>query len=233
MIEAMLSSTIADMEEERAALNRLLTQYGIFTVIGAVPAAAGVGSAGAFSATVQMARRAGLYILVMGGRYGFVASGTEMSATEREFEAAVEDNPTKVLVYRKSTAQFEAEQERFVERVRDYQKGYWTTDYRNATELADKAKEGIDNWLKQKILLNENHDIYDQFVLYILSIKPTKDTKINYQKLDGSIILDYTIFSTEYTVTFARQQIATNFWGCVSEMLAKFEAWKRSGYVSE
>lgn len=231
MIEAMLSSTVLDMVEERAALTALLGEFGIFRTIGAAPAATGVGSASSIAGTREMAQRTGLYILLLGERYGYVAPGTMLSATEREFEAAVETDPTKVLVYRKSTVTHDELQSRFVERVRDYQKGYWVVDYANATDLARHAREDIHQWLKQRVVLNENHDIYDQFLLYALTLKPTRDARMNYQKKDGSVILDYRIFDTEYTLTFGRQQIATDFWGCISQLIASFEAWKRSGYA--
>lgn len=232
MIEAMLSSTVLDMVEERAAMTSLLEEFGIFTVIGAAPAATGVGSASSIAGTREMAQRTGLYILILGERYGYVAPGTVISATEREFEAAVETDPTKVLVYRKATANHDEYQSRFVERVRDYQHGYWVVDYQNATELAQRAKQDIRQWLRQRIILNENHDIYDQFLLYALTQKPIRDTRMNYQKLAGSIILDYEVFGTEYTLVFQRHQIATDFWGCVSKLIAAFEAWKRDGYAS-
>jgi hypothetical protein len=231
VIEAMLSSTVLDMVEERAAMTELLGEFGIFRVIGAAPAATGVGSTSSIVGTREMAQRTGLYILLLGERYGYVAPGTMLSATEREFEAAVETDPTKVLVYRNSTVTHDEAQRRFVERVRDYQKGYWVVDYANATELARRAREDIHHWLRQRVVLNENHDIYDQFLLYALTQKPTRDTKMNYQKIAGAIILDYEVFSTEYTLVFQRQQIATDFWGCVSQLIASFEAWKRDGYA--
>ncbi|WP_241191488.1 DUF4062 domain-containing protein [Deinococcus psychrotolerans] len=232
MIEAMLSSTVLNMGEERAAMDQLLREFGIFSVVGAAPAFAGVGSASSIAGTREIAKRAGLYILLLGDRYGFVAPGTQLSATEREFDAAVETDPTKVLVYLKTGIDPDPEQVQFIARVRDYQKGYWTVDYQNSTELARHARDDINRWLEQRILLKDNHDIYDQFLFYALSIKPTSDTEMDYKKTKESVLLNYRIFDTEYILDFKRRQIATDFWGCVSQLIASFEAWKRSGYVS-
>ncbi len=50
--------------------------------------------------TVKLARECDLYILILGNKYG-METAENKSATEVEYDAAIKDDPTKVMVFLK------------------------------------------------------------------------------------------------------------------------------------
>jgi len=232
MIEVMLSSTVEDLIEDRAAAEGVIRSFNMFEAIGAKPIVNATVSSSSIATTVEMARRCSLYVLLLGRRYGYVASGTQKSATEREFDAAVRADPTKVLVLRRGFNNYEPEQEAFINRVRDYLRGYWVSDYVSIIELQQLLTASIESWVERRMLLGGQLDIYDQFVRLALSSRPSPDAKLFYAKSEDYIELRYSVFDTVYLLHFERKQIHMDFWGCVSELQRHFERWERENYAS-
>lgn len=228
----MISSTVEDMIEDRAAAEGVIKSFSMLKPVGAKPIANATTSSSSIATTVEMARSCSLYVLLLSGRYGYVANGTEKSATEREFDAAVRADPTKVLVLRRILNKYEPRQEAFVNRVRDYLRGYWVSDYSRVVDLQQLLVTSIEGWMAQRMLLGSRLDLYDQFIRVALSHLPSSDATLYFAKTEDYVELRYVVFGTQYLLHFERRNIHTDFWGCVSELQRHFERWERENYVS-
>lgn len=123
MLEVMISSTVTDMLPDRESIGAVIDTIPFASAIGAKPIAQAPMSRSPFMATVEMAERCHLYVLLLGGRYGEQQKGGK-SATELEFDAATRVDPTKVVVFKKELPDREDLQKSFVSKVGRYFPGY-------------------------------------------------------------------------------------------------------------
>ncbi len=96
-IKVMLSSTVKDLSAERDAVMASLGKLDFVQLIGAEPFNEAAVPQSPFMATRQMAEDCNLYMLILGGRYGWQPPSQQRSATEIEFDSAFRQDPTKVV----------------------------------------------------------------------------------------------------------------------------------------
>lgn len=157
-LTVMVSSTQLDLQPERDCVDKIIRDYGFRTL-----RAETIGSRAHPSRTVcmEMARECDLYILVLGGRYGWLDDQTGRSITELEFEEARAADPTKILVYRKGGVTPDEGQAGFIARVEDFDTGYFRRPaFASLDELSAWVREDITHWVSDRAR-NRNHQEKD------------------------------------------------------------------------
>lgn len=85
--EVFVSSTFFDLQEERAAVSKVLLEMDAFpSGMELFPAT----DADSWTLIQQVIDSADYYLLIVGGRYGSVSDTTDLSYTEMEYDYAVE-----------------------------------------------------------------------------------------------------------------------------------------------
>ena len=223
----MISSTVKDLLAERDAIQKAFSQIPFVNLIGAQPLNTAAISSNPNSATISMSKNCDLYFLILGDRFGYELRDGR-SATEAEFDAAFEDDPTKILVFKKNSSNIiEDKQKIFTERVSDYYSGYWITSYNYSHELQDFAMRSFTIWLKERASLGTNLSYSDHFVRIAKQFKPEPNSEMFYKVTKSDIELEYMYFGQTYGIHFKRDQIYKNFWGCVYELQEFFQRLKK------
>ena len=131
MIKIMISSVNNGLEAERDALMQLFSKYEFVELMGSAPYNNTAYSGSSAYTTVKMAKDCDIYILILSNVYGSEIEGGK-SATEVEFDAAMKDDPTKIMVFKKITdSDVEAKQKEFIKKVTDYNSGYFLNTLTN------------------------------------------------------------------------------------------------------
>lgn len=226
-IDIMISSTVKDLIAERDALSKVFSQIPFVNLVGAHPLNTAAISSNSNLATISMAKNCDLYILVLGNRFGYELKDGR-SATEIEFDAAFEEDPTKVLVFKKNTADtIDDKQKLFIERVSDYYSGYWITSFNYSHELQDFAMHSFSIWLKERASLGTNQSYLDHFVRLAKQFKPEPNSEVLYKVTKDDVELEYSYFGKTYDIHFKRSQIYKNFWGSIYELQSFFQNLKK------
>ncbi|MEO1818891.1 DUF4062 domain-containing protein [Pseudomonas sp.] len=222
-ITLMLSSTIADMPADRDAVVKLFEKYPFVEVVGAKPIQKSY-SANPYSNTLDMAESCDFYVLLLGARYGCeIRPG--LSATEAEFDRAYRSNPTKILVFKNNSISPEEKQKIFIEKVGDYYKGYWISDYGYSHELQGILEESFLSLLKERASIGSRLSFVDHFLRLAVQRRPTQDALVFYSVNENIVELNYKWQSKSHILQFNRSRINSDFWGCISELEKQFSTW--------
>lgn len=92
-------------------------------------------------ACLRGVRDSELVVLVLGGSYGAVQTGSGLSATHEEFREARERKP--VLAFVQESVQRDPQQEVFVNEVQGWQTGYFRSGFKTAEELRDAVTRAL------------------------------------------------------------------------------------------
>lgn len=224
-IKVMISSTITDLVGDRDAIKKGFENISLVELIGADPINEAALAGNARIVTTSMARNCDLYILILGNRFGFDV-GNGKSATEIEFDAALRDDPTKILVFRKeSTEEPEERQKKFIEKVCSYYNGYWRTSYLHTHDLQTYVKTSFAKWIKERASIGTGLTYLDHFVRLAKQISPEPNAKINYKVTDNDVELEYVFFNRSHEIHFSKRELYINFWGCFNELSNQFDRW--------
>jgi hypothetical protein len=226
MIRVMISSTVKDLEAERDAIKQGIGKISFLDLVGADPYNETALAMSSYTATLQLARECHLYILILGGRYGWEPAGTGRSATELEYDEAIRQDPTKVLVFRKKIDTVEPKQEAFINKVRDYFAGYWVTDFEYTHTLQEKVNESFLRWLAGRASLNTHLTYAEHFIRLALQRKTTDFESFEYSVGPEGVEIKSKVFKQKCSIRFSRDQVFNHFWQAVSELEKKFEEWR-------
>ncbi len=222
-IKIMLSSTIADMTADRDAVMKVFSNYPFVEITGAKPVQQSYAN-NPYTNTLKFAEECDFYILLLGERYGYeIRAGT--SATEAEFDRAVQTNPTKVLVFQNISATPEPKQKTFIKKVGDYYKGYWISEYKFTHDLQHLVENSFLTLLKERASVGKNLTYIDHFIRIASQRRPTQDTVVYYEVTKDGAELTYELHGKSHTVHFYRSEINRDFWGCLSDLDQKFNDW--------
>lgn len=224
-ITIMLSSTILDMRAERDAIVKLFDKdkYPFIELIGANPIQKSHAS-NPYITTLDFAESCDFYILLLGERYGYeIRPG--ISATEAEFDRAVQSNPTKLLIFRNTLVNPEDKQKDFIKKVGDYYKGFWMSDYQYSHDLQEIVEESFLALLKNRASLGKRLSYVDHFIRLAIQRLPTQDSTVYYSTTKDDVQLTYEFHSKTHIIEFSRPKINKDFWGCISELEHQFSIW--------
>lgn len=140
-----------------------------------------------------MAEDCDFYILLIGERYGYeIRNGT--SATEAEFDAAYQQNPTKILVFMKNGMTPEKKQAKLIKKVGNYYNGFWITKYEDSHGLQDLINDSLLELLKDRAAIGYKLDYFDHFMRIAIQRKPVPDAKLSYSVQGDNIELSFLFF---------------------------------------
>lgn len=226
----MLSSTIADLVQERLSIQASLLPLGLFEVEGVAPGGSTPSGAGSpLTRTADLAADCDVYLLVLGARYGFETT-LGKSATELEFDAAYRDDPTKVLVMQKAAVTPEARQQEFISRVLDYHKGYLVSTFVSAADAGLVAADALTRWIKERAAVGRRLDYFDHFIRVASQRSPFPGSKATYAVTDEHVEIDYVVLGRKYSVHFDKAELYADFWGCVTILEQRFEVWRGDNF---
>lgn len=229
VIEVMLSSTVADLVADRKTVANTLSGTGIVRVLGIEPIDGPAYGASPHAATVDMAERCDLYILILGRRYGYVAENGK-SATEIEYDAAYKDDPTKILVFRKKFVVGTGSQAIFAARVSEYHRGYYLREYRDVTELGPLVMQSFVSWLEERAAIGHRLNYFDHFVRMAAQKSPFPGVRPTYVVADDYVELKYRFLAKSYTIHFDKALIFKDFWGSMATLEGRFDEWREASY---
>ncbi|EHR79819.1 hypothetical protein OCC_02089 [Thermococcus litoralis DSM 5473] len=217
----MISSTIIDLKDDRKAILDVLRKYPFVHPIGAFPILYPVPGVTPEIGTIQMARDCDLFILILGGRYGYVTPHNK-SATEIEFEAAYFSDPTKILVFVKDVPHIEPAQRVFIQKVLDYTRGYWKHKYKTPEELKNIFENAFNTWISKRIHGYASKPIEFKFVYLVLDALSQYHVEIEYQVTKSDI--GFSVKNNEkkeYVLYVSKDEIRQNFWRALDEVVSK------------
>ncbi|GEN82251.1 hypothetical protein SLU01_05630 [Sporosarcina luteola] len=224
-IKVMISSTVSDLEAERDAVKKAFEEISLVELLGADPLNETAFAGNSRFVTVDMAKDCDLYILILGNRFGYDV-GNGRSATEIEFDAAIRDDPTKILVFKKdSSEEMDEKQKAFINKVSSYYNGYWRTSFKHTHDLQTYIKNTFGRWIKERASIGTDLTYLDHFVRLARQIKPEPNAEVYYKVTKNDVELEYVFFRKSHEIHFSRKEIYKNFWGCFNELYNQFEWW--------
>ena len=141
-LSIFISSTMKDLQEERKVVDKAISQLR-FQALRAETI--GAQSVSPEEACLMMAQGCGIYLGILGGRYGYIPANESVSVTEMEFnEARRLGKPT--LLYRKEVDDPEPRQKEFIDRVGDFEEGIFWRGF-SQEDVPDQLSE----WVKDDI----------------------------------------------------------------------------------
>lgn len=211
------------MPADRDAVLKLFEKYPFVEIVGAKPVQKSY-SANPYTNTLDMAESCDFYILLLGARYGYeIRPG--VSATEAEFDRAYQSNPTKILVFKNSSNQPELKQDVFINKVGDYYKGYWVSEYEYSHDLQSLVEESFLHLLKERASIGPRLSYVDHFLRLAVQRRPTQDALVYYSVNKDIVELNYEWGTKSHIIQFKRERINSDFWGCISELEKQFATW--------
>lgn len=215
-IKVMISSVVRGLEAERDAIQQLFTQekFQFVELVGATPYSGASLPASSAVATVKWARECQLYILVLGNEYGMETEAGK-SATEAEFDAAYQTDPTKVLVFLKEVPDQDAEdkQAKFIARVSDYYNGYFRTSFQYTHQLQKLVNDTFWEWLiKRTQIGTPQTNIADHFIRMVKENIPIAEMEIFYRTCKDHLEIDAQYSGKTYSIHFDNADLRANFW---------------------
>lgn len=224
-IVVMVSSTVKDLAGERDAILSLYSDDSIFEIVGAEPYIDESTASSSVLKTIDLARNCDLYILILGQKYGFELSDGR-SATELEFDEAVHQDPTKVLVFlKKGTTEAEPKQKQFIDKVSNYYSGYWRVEFQYTHQLQEYVKKSILSWLRDRAALSKKVSYCEHFVREALQLKPTPETEVFYSVREEYIEMEYHAMKQSHIIHYDRYEIYSDFWRCLNNLKTDLDGW--------
>lgn len=222
----MLSSTVKDLLPDRAVLFAALQSSRIVDFVGVTPIDEQANSGSAYVTTIQMAEECDLYILILGGRYGFKTNHGGKSATELEFDAAYRSDPSKILIFKKASVKADRLQSAFIRKVSEYHKGYYVYRYSELSDLEHAALNSFTKWITERAAIGKRLSYFDHFIRLAVQRTPFPNVHPIYAVADDHIELKYKISGRIFSIHLDKQHIYKDFWGSVSILDQHFEKWK-------
>lgn len=213
-LKIMISSVVQNLEGERDALLKLFRsdKYSFVELIGANPYDSKSVAASSGNTTVNFARDCDLYILILGKDYGMETLEGK-SATEVEYDAAIKTDPTKVLVFLKSADNdIEEKQQRFIDRVSDYNNGYFRTSFQYTHDLQEKVEESFWKWFISRAQVGKNQSFVDHFIRTVKEDILTPEIRMYYQTTEKNVEITVSYSGRQLTQQIASADLQTNFW---------------------
>jgi len=217
MIEVMISSTISDLRGEREVVKNVLEDKykDLITLVGADPIQNFTPGSPAYMESKRIAATCDIYFLIIGQRYGHKLEDGR-SATELEFDAAFEDDPIKIVPLASSSLKIEdSEQVRFYGRVSDYFKGYWICFYDDQDDLGNKCISMVNRYLEYSVRTRKCLDLLDKFVGVVTTHSSYVKNELSYSKAKEMVEISKTEAGERHILQFSREDISSDFWGCV------------------
>lgn len=216
-IKIMVSSVNTGLENERKAISDTFRNINYIKLIGSDPFIDKALTGSSSIETIRMAKECDLYILILSERYGYKIYG-DKSATEVEYDIAVADDPTKIMVFLKDTGlQVEPEQKQFIERVSDYHSGYFRPSFKTPEELSGLVYESVFSWLVNKCHRNATLTCIDRFIQEIQGLQFSNEATILYRTTELSVELEIKSSNKSYIIKYEKLDIIKNFWGCIKD----------------
>lgn len=224
-INVMISSTVTDLYSERDAVKKSFEENPFVNLIGADPLNETAMASNPRILTGNMAKDCDLYILILGNKFGFDI-GSGKSATEIEFDAAIRDDPTKILVFQKQIDEPPEEQQRsFIDKVTNYYNGYWRTTFKYTHDLQTYVMNSFSRWLKERAMMGTRLTYLDHFIRLAKQIEPEPNAQVYYKVTANDVELEYVFFNKSHEIHFSRKELYKNFWGCFHELTNQHERW--------
>lgn len=221
---AFVSSTIRDLELDRKVVAKALKSLSFVEVIGQ-NLSPSVIQGNSYQVTRKWARECDLYILLLGGRYGYEAA-TKKSATEVEFDAAYELDPTKILIFQNCSIGVEPRQAKFIERVGKYRSGFWINKYQQPQKLQKLVPSAVTSWLVARSGTGRPIALVDRFVMQVSNLALERQIEISYRFKGGTLELSVEARKRVVLIHFEEDAIRRDFWGCLYTVDRKFgDAW--------
>lgn len=227
MIKAMISSTVSDLVADRDAASNAIADNHLFSALGV-----GIGqqssAASPLVTTRKMADECDLYILILGERYGYEAFEGK-SATEVEFDAAYRSDPTKIIIFRKNIGRYEPKQKAFIDRVSNYNSGYWYNSYEHTHILRDMITQALNDWVVDRC---KNRGVVardESFLRLAADMRPRLDLPMRYSVTDSDLELRFQDSKRDLQSHFSRDNIARDFWGSLADLQSQVYNWERNG----
>jgi len=143
----MISSTEKDLVQERDAVARAISALGLTRfraeTFGSLPYTPR-------EVCASMAQRCDIFILITGEHYGYILE-EGISVVEFEFNVAHHQNPKKILVYVKDRVNREPRLTKFLERLQNFDHGYFRSLFITPEELYEKIQPDIVRWLASQV----------------------------------------------------------------------------------
>lgn len=224
-IKVMISSTIKDLMADRDAIKKCFSNFPFVELVGADPINDRTSARSPFLNTIDMAETSDFFILILGSRYGYeIREGT--SATEAEFDAAYQSDPTKILVFQKDGDKPDEKQQAFIDKVGHYYKGYWITRYEYTHDLQTIVEDSFLSLLKERAAIGSKLTFLDHFVRIAKQRSPSPEIKNEYAVRAETIEFIYHFPDRDRVIHFDKQKVLSDFWGCVAEIEQQFYKWK-------
>ncbi len=224
-LKIMVSSVVRNLEGERDAILQLFNsdKFDFVELLGATPYATSSFAESSGSATVRLARECDLYILILGKDYGMITEEGK-SATEVEYDAAIKDDPTKVLVFLKegfSNKEIKKEQKEFINRVSDYDNGYFRASFQYTHDLQTKVENSFWQWLISRAQVGTQQTYIDHFIRMVKEDLPLTNLQFFYQTTDEYVELNFMYDGRQLTQHITNADLLFNFWRYVNEVRRK------------
>lgn len=225
----MVSSVVRNLEGERDAILQLFRKdkYSFVELLGATPYATTSFAESSGSATVRLAKECDLYILILGKDYGMV-TGEEKSATEVEYDAAIKDDPTKVLLFLKdsfSDKEIDRKQRKFIKRVSDYDAGYFRASFQYPHDLQTIVENSFWEWLISRAQIGIHQTYVEHFIRIIKEELSAPNLQIYYQTNEEYIELNFIYDGRQLSQHITNSDLLFNFWLRVNEVRRKINSF--------
>lgn len=222
-LKVMVSSVVRNLEGERDALLQLFQgeKYSFVEIVGANPYDATSLAASSGNATVRFAKECDLYILILGKDYGMETQEGK-SATEVEYDAAIKDDPTKVLVFLKDTGEeVEEKQQEFIGKVSDYDNGYFRTSFHYTHQLQQKVDTSFWNWFISRAQVGKNQTYVDHFIRTIKEDVLTPEIRLYYQTTERFVEITVIYNGRQLIQHIESSDLLLHFWANVNRIRRK------------
>ncbi len=223
-IVVMVSSTINYLTPDRDAVEKAFSTAPLCKVVGAAPMNTSIVGINPHSATLDMAGSCDLFILLLGGQFGFELTNG-ISATEAEFDAAYSKDPTKILVFQKMESPVEPKQQQFIDKVTNYYSGYWRTTYSYTHDLQTMVMSSFAAWIKERAMIGYRLNYFDHFIRMAIQRFHIPSAQMYYSVKENEIEIECFIFGNKYVAHFDKSQIYKDFWGCISSLENHYRRW--------
>jgi hypothetical protein len=140
----MISSTIKGLEQERDAAERAISGLRLIPLRSET-----FGSASQPPREICkfLAKRCRIFVLIIGQDYGTKIEPEGISVVELEFNTAYEQNPDKILLYKKDGIRYKPEVEAFLKRLEHFDVGFFRSLFNTPEELYELLQRDLTRWI--------------------------------------------------------------------------------------
>ena len=144
----MISSTIKGLEQERDAAERAISGLRLIPLRSET-----FGSASQPPREICkfLAKRCRIFVLIIGQDYGTKIEPEGISVVELEFNTAYEQNPEKILLYKKHGILYEPEVEAFLKRLEHFDVGFFRSLFNTPEELHELLQRDLTRWITSRL----------------------------------------------------------------------------------